>query len=122
MRAPIHPHLFRRVVVRSAGPARSRIDWLGFAVRFPGRTPEDARRWLRAHGYRFRGRSWNREDRRPTRLTYAQRSEHTSRMQARRKRATATTALAVRIVFAERDDEPVRRRLVEALLRLLDDD
>jgi hypothetical protein len=82
VRAPIHPLLFRRLLF----DARTAGSWLGFSVRFPGRTPDDAKRWLRAHGYAFKGRSWNRTDRKPTRMGYMQRAEHTHRMRERRKR------------------------------------
>lgn len=81
MRAPIEPHAFRRLL----------FQWprqLGFVVRFPGRTPDPARAWLKAHGYAYKSKQWERPDRKLTRLRdTGERDAHLRRVLARRKRS-----------------------------------
>lgn len=81
---PIPAHWFVRSLFSGNPPHSPHV--LGFSVRFPGRTPDDAREWLRAHGYVFSSRKWLRADRKPTRLGYTQRVEHNQKVLKRRRR------------------------------------
>lgn len=82
-KTPIPPHWFRRYVFTGFTGG---VFTLGFSVRFPGRTPDNARHWLKAHGYKYYGREWNRVDRKPCRVSYQEYNEHRRRVAERRRR------------------------------------
>lgn len=94
-RVPIPSAWFRRLLIKArcvgtigAVPAPASVGLLGFTVRFPGSTPRDAGRWLRAHGYVYgSGRAWCRVDRKESRMSRSESDVHADAVRARRRRA-----------------------------------
>lgn len=79
-------HWFQRFLFTRTASVGPSACIYGFSVHFPGRTPQDAKRWLKARGYVYHGGDWSRADRRPSRLTLDQFRTHQRRVLDRQRR------------------------------------